>query len=114
MKSKYIVTIILLFLLTGLGLAQQFNTDNYLTMPHGTSTFVLTVGERNATFINSFALIQNWEFFAQATLYWPNESQQIPQHFTTNVYAKYMPYENEEKTAGVGVFLGVRSITVLL
>lgn len=106
MKSKYIVTIILLFLLTGLGLAQQFNTDNYLTMPHGTSTICLTVGERNATFINSFALIQNWEFFAQATLYWPNESQQIPQHFTTNVYAKYMPYENEEKTAGVGVFLG--------
>ena len=86
--------------------AQQFNTDNYLTMPHGTGTFVLTAGQRNAAIINSFALIPRWEFFAQATLYWSNESQDIPQHFTTNVYAKYMPYENKEKTAGVGVFLG--------
>ena len=34
------------------------------------------------------------------------ESENIPQHFSTNIYAKYMPYENEEKTAGVGVFLG--------
>ena len=86
--------------------AQQFNTDNYLTMPHGTGTFVLTAGQRNSGFVNSFALLPRWEFFAQGTLYWSNESEQIPQHFTTNLYAKYMPYENEEKTAGVGVFLG--------
>jgi len=86
--------------------AQQFNSDNYLTMPHGTCTFILTAGQRNSGFISSFALIKRWEFFAQATLYWPNESEEIPQHFTTNIYAKYMPYENEAKTAGVGIFLG--------
>ena len=106
MKSKYIAPIILLFLLSGSGLAQQFNTDNYLAMPHGTATFVLTTGERNATFINSFALIQNWEFFAQANLYWENRELELSQHFTTTVYFKYMFYENSDKTGGFAAFLG--------
>jgi len=110
MKKKSIELLVLpvLIVLTVIvpGNAQQFNSDNYLTMPHGTCTFVLTGGQRNAGFVNSFALLPRWEFFVQGTLFWSQESQHIPQHFTTNIYAKYMPYENEEKTAGVGVFLG--------
>ena len=106
MKSKHITSIILLFLLYGSGFAQQFNTDNYLAMPHGTSTICLTLGERNATYINSFALIQNWEFFVQANLYWEKKELNLPQHFTITVYFKYMFYENSEKTGGVAAFLG--------
>ena len=34
--------------------AQQFNTDNYLSMPYGTATFVITHGARNSTVVNSF------------------------------------------------------------
>jgi len=86
--------------------AQQFNSDNYLTMPHGTCTFVLTAGQRNATFVNSFALVQNWEFFAQANLYWENQDKNLSQHFTTTLYMKYMFYENAEKNGGFAAFLG--------
>lgn len=86
--------------------AQQFNSDNYLTMPHGTGTFVLTEGQRNASIANSFALIPNWEFFIQGWLFWENKELKLPQHFTTSVYVKYMYYENEAKTGGGAVFLG--------
>lgn len=87
--------------------AQQFNSDNYMTMPHGTGTFVLTAGQRNSTMIMSFALIPKFEFFAQATLFQDYRNDQIPQHFTTTLFAKYMFWENKLKTAGGGVFLGI-------
>ena len=86
--------------------AQQFNTDNYLTMPHGTGTFVLTTGERNSGMVSSFALIENFEFFAQVFLFRDGRVDDYPQHFTTTVYAKYMFWVNEAKTGGAAVFLG--------
>jgi hypothetical protein len=49
--------------------SQQYNTDNFLTMPHGTGTFVITTGERNSAMISSFALIENFGFFVQANLF---------------------------------------------
>ena len=48
-KPIRIVVFIVLLLSVSAVYAQQFNTDNYLTMPHGTGTFVLTTGERNTT-----------------------------------------------------------------
>lgn len=67
--------------------AQQFNTDNYLTMPHGTATILLTAGGRNAGTAASFALAPKWEFFAQAFLFWENEKELAPQHFNVLGYA---------------------------
>lgn len=87
--------------------AQQFNTDNYLSMPHGTGTFVLTTGQRNAGMASSFALIPNWEFFAQVFLFWENEQELSPQHFNLQVYTKYMFWVNEKNTGGGAVFLGI-------
>ena len=86
--------------------SQQFNSDNYLTMPHGTGTFVLTAGERNSTLLMSFALIDRFEFFAQGNLFRDYRMEETPQHFTTTVYAKYMFWKNKTNTAGGGVFLG--------
>ena len=83
--------------------AQQFNTDNYLAMPHGTISTTLTAGQRNSGVIASFALIPKFEFFAQATMFYENTSREIPSHFTTTVYAKYMFWVNDEKN-GAGVF----------
>ncbi|TNF40404.1 MAG: hypothetical protein EP311_09005, partial [Cytophagales bacterium] len=60
---------------------QQFNTDNYLTMPHGTETVVLTTGSRNAGFAASYALLPNFEFFTQGFFFWEDEQSQSPQHF---------------------------------
>jgi len=76
--------------------AQQFNTDNYLTMPHGTGTFVITAGQRNATLISSFALVPKFEFFVQANLFRDYRIDNYVQHFTTTVYAKYMFWVNKE------------------
>ncbi len=102
---------LLFFFLVGLNpvwlKAQQFNSDNYLVMPHGTGTFVLTSGERNSTIISSFALIPKFEFFIQANLFWEDKKLQTPQHFTTTLYAKYQVWINKEKNGGLGAFLGV-------
>lgn len=68
---------------------------------------ILTAGQRNGTLITSFALFPNREFFAQATLFWGNQDQQLAQHFSTNLYAKYMFYQNDAASGGGGVFLGM-------
>lgn len=88
-------------------MAQQFNSDNYLTMPHGTGTFVLTTGERNSGMVSSFALIKNFEFFVQAFLFRDIRVDDYSQHFNTTVYAKYMFWVNEANTGGAAVFLGM-------
>jgi hypothetical protein len=86
--------------------SQQFNSDNYLTMPHGTTTITMTTGERNAATILSFALIPKWEFFAQAFLFWENEEKSIPQYFNVQGYAKYMFWVNAKNNGGGAVFFG--------
>lgn len=104
--------VILIFLFTQTGesgelFAQQFNSDNYLTMPHGTVSTTLTAGQRNSGVIASFALMPNFEFFAQATLFNEDTSIDAPSHFTTTVYGKYMFWVNSEKNGGGGLFLGI-------
>jgi hypothetical protein len=107
-KKAYSFAIFLLFIAFSKSvLAQQFNTDNYLTMPHGTISTTLTAGQRNSGVIASFALIPKFEFFAQATLFYEDTSLEIPSHFTTTVYAKYMFWVNDENNGGGGVFLGI-------
>lgn len=100
------VVILLFFTTNDSASAQQFNTDNYLAMPHGTVTSLLTAGERNAMVIASFALIPKWEFFAQSFLFWENKKEQIPQHFNISLYAKYMFWENKQANGGGALFLG--------
>ncbi len=87
--------------------AQQFNSDNYLTMPHGTATFVVTHGQRTSAMISSFALAPNWEFFVQANLLWKDEKDDAAEHFSTNLYAKYMFFENAAKSGGFAVMGGL-------
>lgn len=107
MKIKYTITLSMMILLFASGKAQQFNTDNYLTMPHGTETVVLTVGSRNAGFAASYALLPNFEFFTQGFLFWEDEDFKTPQHFNLLLYAKYQFWENAAKNGGGGVFLGL-------
>ena len=106
--KNFILTglLVVLFCFSHHLMAQQFNSDNYLTMPHGTGTFVLTTGERNSGMVSSFALIKNFEFFAQAFLFRDGRVDDYSQHFTTTVYAKYMFWVNEANTGGAAVFLG--------
>ncbi|GMQ35120.1 hypothetical protein Ataiwa_33930 [Algoriphagus taiwanensis] len=86
--------------------AQQFNTDNFLTMPHGTGTFVISTGQRSTNLISSFALVPRFEFFVQGNLFRDYRIENYVQHFTTTVYAKYMFWANEENNGGGAVFFG--------
>ena len=47
-------------------LAQQFNSDNYLSKPHGTATIIVTGGERNSMWMTTLSPVPNWEFTATA------------------------------------------------
>ena len=49
--------------------AQQFNSDNYLSKPHGMATIILTTGERNTMMMTTFSLLPRWEFTAAAYLF---------------------------------------------
>jgi len=102
-----LIALLFLILLGGIARAQQFNSDNYLTMPHGTGTFVLTTGERNATMYSTFALLPRFELNFQSSLFWEDQSANSPQHFSINVFGKYMFWVNDANTAGAAVFLGM-------
>ena len=105
MRKKILLTSLLIAMFF-MAKAQQFNSDSYLVMPHGTGTFVLTAGQRNSTFVSSFALIPRFEFFVQTNLYWEDQEIESPQHFSTTLYAKYSIWVDKNKTGGLSVFLG--------
>ena len=109
-KTRFILFGCIILFIAGASvpvLAQQFNTDNYVTMPYGTETVVLTSGLRNSGFAASYALLPNFEFFTQGFLFWDNEDQQTPQHFNLLLYAKYQFWENKNKNGGGAFFLGL-------
>lgn len=88
------------------GFSQQFNSDNYITLPHGTATTCITTGQRNAGLLVVYALLPGFELTFQSTMFWPNDSINSSQYFTTNVYGKYMFWANEKNTGGAAIFLG--------
>jgi len=86
--------------------AQQFNSDNYWTAPHGVSTIIATAGQNYSTLLDVFALFPGWEFNIGATLYRKDETANTTQHFSALFYVKHMFYENEAKTAGWAAMAG--------
>jgi len=86
--------------------AQQFNSDNYLSKPHGVATIILTVGDRNDILMNTFSLFPRWEFTAAVYLYNWDHDPTTDEGYSTSYYLKYMIYENEQKTGGVAAKAG--------
>jgi len=86
--------------------AQQFNSDNYWTAPHGSETSIITAGQRYSLIMVSAALFPQWEFNLGATLYKEDTVQNTTDHFSTNAYVKYMVYENEAKNGGWAIMAG--------
>jgi hypothetical protein len=105
-QVKLVVFIVMLFSAQSI-YAQQFSSDSYLTMPHGTGTFVLTTGERNASMYSTFTLLPRFELNFSSSLFWDDESANSSQFFSLNVFGKYMFWVNEAKTGGAAVFLGI-------
>ncbi len=86
--------------------AQQFNSDNYLSKPHGVATIILTAGERNTMWMTTFSLFPNWEFTAAAYLYDKDNDRTTEDGYSTSYYAKWMLHENAAKTGGFAVKAG--------
>jgi hypothetical protein len=82
---------------------QQFNSDNYLSKPHGVATIILTYGQRNSMLMNTFSLFPRWEFTAAFYIYNNDNDPTTDDGYSTSFYFKYMIYENESKTGGWAV-----------
>jgi hypothetical protein len=85
---------------------QQFNSDSYISKPHGMATVILTTGQRNTMFMTTFSLFPKWEFTAAAYIYRNDKDPLTDDGYSTSVYAKYMFYENAEKTGGFAMKAG--------
>jgi hypothetical protein len=100
------IMFILLVLIGSPVQGQQYNSDNYLSKPHGMATIILTYGQRNSMIMNTFSLFPRWEFTAAAYIYNNDNDPKTDDGHSTSLYAKYMIYENEAKTGGVAVKAG--------
>lgn len=98
------VTLLGLFALNSApALAQQYNSDNYLSKPHGVATIILTTGERNSMWMATFSLLPRWEFTAAAYVFYATGDPKVSNGYSTSYYFKYMILENKAQTGGVAV-----------
>jgi len=82
---------------------QQFNSDSWISKPHGTVTTILTFGERQSMWMMTFSLLPGWEFTSAVYLYNHDADLTTSDGYSTSFYFKYMFYENEAKTGGFAV-----------
>jgi hypothetical protein len=55
----------------------------------------------------TFALLPGFELNFQSTLFWEDKANNYPQHFSTNIFGKYMFWVNKNNNGGAAVFLGL-------
>ena len=93
-------------LAAGRAQAQQFNSDSYLSKPHGMITLIQTFGERNSMFMATYSLFPRWEVTSSAYLYNDDRNASTDDGYSTSFFAKYMFYENAAKTGGFAIKFG--------
>jgi len=86
--------------------AQQFNSDSWVSKPHGVATIILTAGERNSMWMTTFSLLPKWEFTAAAYVYNTDNDPTTDDGYSTSFYAKYMFYQNKAGNGGAAVKFG--------
>ena len=86
--------------------AQQFNSDSYLSKPHGMITIIQTLGQRNSMYMLTYSLFPRWEVTGAAYLFNDDRDASTDDGYSTSFYAKYMFHENAAKTGGFAVKLG--------
>lgn len=81
--------------------AQQFNSDNQWTAPHGVGTGILTIGEDFSAAIAVAALVPDWEFNVGITHYYRDSDALSDGHDTGSFYVKHRVFENEDESGGL-------------
>jgi hypothetical protein len=87
-------------------LAQQFNSDSWLSKPQGTITIIPTYGQRNWMLMTTYSLFKNWEFTTAAYLYNNDQNRATNGGYSSTLYAKYMFFQNDAETGGAAVKVG--------
>jgi hypothetical protein len=99
-KINRVLLIFFIVLTSNLIQGQQFNSDNYLSKPHGMATIILTAGQRNNMIMGTFSLFPKWEFTAADYIFNTDNDRSTDNGYSTSYYFKYMFYENAAKTGG--------------
>ncbi|ULQ57779.1 hypothetical protein KJS94_06155 [Flavihumibacter rivuli] len=93
--------------------AQQYNSDSWLSKPHGTITIIPTFGQRSSMLMNTYSLFPKWEFTMAAYMYNNDNDPKTDDGYSLSFFGKFMFYENKDRTggaaikAGTGLFPGV-------
>jgi hypothetical protein len=106
MSLLTIIFFLFIFLLSGKALAQQYNSDSWLSKPHGTITIIPTAGERSSMLMTTYSLFPLWEFTYASYLYNKDNNLNTDDGHSSALYAKYMFYQNQEETGGASVKFG--------
>lgn len=86
--------------------AQQYNSDNQWTAPHGVGTFVLTIGQEYSAFLAGAALRPDWELNIGVTRFKEDPDNPDDDHYSGTFYVKHRLWENEAATGGVAILAG--------
>jgi hypothetical protein len=86
--------------------AQQFNSDNQWTAPHGVGTLVLTAGEEYSSAIAVAALLPDTEFNIGVTRFRDSPEDRTDAHYSGIFYIKRRLSENEAGNAGSSISFG--------
>jgi hypothetical protein len=105
-KAAAATLFVLAALMSAPARAQQFNSDSWLSKPHGTVTIIPTIGQRNSMLMTTFSLFPAWEFTVAGYFYNDDNDPATNDGYSNSLYAKYMFYENRTKTGGMAVKFG--------
>jgi len=86
--------------------AQQYNSDSWLSKPHGTVTIIPTTGQRNSMIMTTYSLFPKWEFTIAGYLYNNDGDPLTDDGYSASLYAKWMFYQNKAETGGASVKVG--------
>jgi hypothetical protein len=101
-----ILNLVCVVVLNNSAAAQQFNSDSWLSKPHGTVTIIPTVGQRNSMLMTTYSLFPKWEFTMAGYLYNDDNDPRTNDGYSVSLYGKYMFYENKDATGGAAVKIG--------
>jgi hypothetical protein len=91
----------------GAAQAQQFNSDSWISKPHGTATVIVTAGQRTTMMMTTLSLLPRWEFTVAAYVYNQDADRLTSEGHSTSAYAKFMFWQNDAQTGGGAVKAGV-------
>ncbi|HSF45650.1 MAG TPA: hypothetical protein VLA58_06545 [Chitinophagaceae bacterium] len=97
---------IVLFVTSHQVYGQQYNSDSWLSKPHGTVTVIPTVGQRSSMIMTTYSLFPRWEFTIAGYLYNKDKDPLTDDGHSSTLYAKYMFYQNPAETGGASVKFG--------